>query len=613
MNEIFGIATVGAADINGSVSVKLTEKVCSCELDMSCLRAKLCAFVRCYCVNVFGSVAHKYELTAVCGELLKKLEGGRSDGLASGNYDNVVFHFADLDRVLALLAKCGKKRFADVVKVDRAEEEPVGNVLKALVELLTLKCGLRGGTPVYPKGFNGVDNANLDVGRTANERGVYSCKVIFDVGIFIKPRGLIADGCGIVALCLAFHGNPREVRNAESDTECRLPVTLHLVTSEVVIPTGYAVKLTHNALATVLVRNGRSLLCGGILVSVGEHINAGDLECAERTHSLADCHGLRIKRGLLHHMTGKSDSVCLAPITDVVGEACCKSLASVVVIEISDLRNAVRKLPDKLGKMLNERLSVGSLEGILKIGGPRKSNVNLGFCKRQSLLVGELRFIGEYGGDNSAEHIADAFLVSFVSDLDESVDSLLVHRVNVCITVVTGGLKRRLVVSVPNLAYSLAFVLNLLIGRKRTFFVENDIVLSDKLSSARTGSLCLLVADVDLAAYLFIGIGSEEKIIDSVLRILGNKSAGKAGGPSVLVVKICEHIFLFGFFCASADEIHKLIRKIFGSHTRTNVHMEAAESHYLEHFDLTEKLILVKLAVPSPEGSAAVFGCGFFK
>jgi hypothetical protein len=41
--------------------------------------------------------------------------------------------------------------------------------------------------------------------------------------------------------------------------------------------------------------------------------------------------------------------------------------------------------------------------------------------------------------------------------------------------------------------------------------------------------------------------------------------------------------------------------------------MESAESHLLEYVDLAQKLVALKVAVPSPEGSAAVFAGGVLK
>ena len=136
--------------------------------------------------------------------------------------------------------------------------------------------------------------------------------------------------------------------------------------------------------------------------------------------------------------------------------------------------------------------------------------------------MSELRLIGKDRGNNSAEHIADAFLVSFMSNFDKSVYCLFVHCVNVCIAIVSRRFKRRLVVSIPNLTNSFAFILDHLVGCERTLIVENYIILSNEFSATRAGGLGLFVTDMDLSSYFFIGVGSKEKIINSILRIFGN-------------------------------------------------------------------------------------------
>ena len=43
------------------------------------------------------------------------------------------------------------------------------------------------------------------------------------------------------------------------------------------------------------------------------------------------------------------------------------------------------------------------------------------------------------------------------------------------------------------------------------------------------------------------------------------------------------------------------------------MHVETAESHLLEHFDLPQQLIFVQRTVPRPERGASVFGSGVFE
>jgi hypothetical protein len=38
------------------------------------------------------------------------------------------------------------------------------------------------------------------------------------------------------------------------------------------------------------------------------------------------------------------------------------------------------------------------------------------------------------------------------------------------------------------------------------------------------------------------------------------------------------------------------------------MHVEAAQTHFLEHVDLMAELVLLQVAVPSPEGGSTVLG-----
>ena len=118
-------------------------------------------------------------------------------------------------------------------------------------------------------------NADADRGRAARHGGVHAGKMVFNIAVFRIPRRLIVYRGGVVALGFTLHRDPREVRNAHGNAERCLPVALKLVTAEVEVPVGDAVKLAHNALAAVLMRDRCRLLCGGIFAAVGKHIYSG--------------------------------------------------------------------------------------------------------------------------------------------------------------------------------------------------------------------------------------------------------------------------------------------------------------------------------------------------
>ena len=165
------------------------------------------------------------------------------------------------------------------------------------------------------------------------------------------------------------------MRNAHGNTQRRLPVSLQLVTAEVIVPVGNAVKLAHNALTTVLMSHRRRLLCGVKLAAVGKHVDSRQSKGAQRAHCLAYCGGLRPQRRFLHHMSRKRQPVRVAPIAYGVGKGGGKALAGVVVIMIPCVRNALGKLPDKLGQTRKYRLSVGGAIRVVKIIGPRERHI----------------------------------------------------------------------------------------------------------------------------------------------------------------------------------------------------------------------------------------------
>ena len=70
------------------------------------------------------------------------------------------------------------------------------------------------------------------------------------------------------------------MRNTDCYAESRLPVTLELVTAEVKIPVGYAVKLRQHCFASELMNRGLALLCCCKTDIITQHVYSGNAECA---------------------------------------------------------------------------------------------------------------------------------------------------------------------------------------------------------------------------------------------------------------------------------------------------------------------------------------------
>ena len=99
----------------------------------------------------------------------------------------------------------GKVGFADIVKINKVIKKPVCKLHKLLVHLVTDCGGLFFGTVAQPIAFNRMNYAHTHYGSAPRDSGVYSCKVVFDISVFLVPRGLVADAGRVVTLCLALH------------------------------------------------------------------------------------------------------------------------------------------------------------------------------------------------------------------------------------------------------------------------------------------------------------------------------------------------------------------------------------------------------------------------
>ena len=175
---------------------------------------------------------------------------------------------------------------------------------KTVVKVVAVPDGLVVGTEMEPIGFHRMNDADFHVGHAARHNGVDTGEVIFDMFIFRIPRGLIADGRGIVTLRFAAHGDPEQMRYAAGHAECCLPVPLELVAAEVEIPVGDAVKLACNAGTSVLMHRTLCLLGRVELAMVAEHIDARERKAAVAAHCVSDADGLRTERWLIEQMSG---------------------------------------------------------------------------------------------------------------------------------------------------------------------------------------------------------------------------------------------------------------------------------------------------------------------
>ena len=261
--------------------------------------------------------------------------------------------------------------------------------------------------------------------------------MVLNVGVFLMPGGLIMYRCRVVALGVAVHRYPREMRHSDGNSESRLPISVKLVASEVKIPARNAVKLAEHSRASVLSHRRLTLLCGCELKEAAEHIYAGYSKRAIGSHDLACVARLIVERGFCHHVSRKRDAVPLAPLAASVGEGFNEAIANVIVVAVArKRRRAVGKIPDKLGEMGKDRLAVFCAIGLVKIVCPGESYLSFAIRVGKTAFARELRLVGKHRVDGLAELLAYRLFVGGVGNVDELLCCFRVERVKVRLSVV---------------------------------------------------------------------------------------------------------------------------------------------------------------------------------
>ena len=606
MHEVVRARAVLVANVDQPHGLQRGEHRLLTELGPLRLSVQLRAAVVGLRIGVTGRIAQEDQPAAGPLEGLQPLQRGGAQRLAARHHHRVVGHLAHLKGRAGLFALRGQQRFADEVEVDSAVEQPVGQALEMLVQLLAHAVGLLGGAPVEPVALHGMNHAHAHHGLAAGQRGVQAGEVILHVGIIAPPRGLIADGRGIVALGLALHGHPGQVLHADGHAQRRLPVAVNLVAAEVEVPAGHAVQLAGHAAAAVLMHGALSLLGGGQLEPGAEHVDARQLEAAIGAHRLAQRRRLAAQRGFLHHVAREHQAVLAAPAAAGVGEGLGEALGDVVVVMIAhDGDLSVRQLPQQLRQMVDQLLAIGRAEGLGQIVRPGQHHVLLLLGKGQRGLVGELGLVGEDGGHRAAKILAHGFEIALVGDLHKALNGRRIQRVGVGLVVVPRVGPVGLHIGVPLAALSRSTLVDARRAGETAVFVQPHVVAgqqSSVLRSARAGGGLLNV----LRAGLAVGLGGQQQMPRAILRILRQKAARRAGGPAILVVQPRQHAFLLALFHAGAHQRHVLVAEIGRGHTRAYVHVRAAQAHLPEHLQLPEQLAAIQLAVPRPEGRAAI-------
>ena len=179
-------------------------------------------------------------------------------------------------------------------------------------------------------------------------------------------------------------------------------------------------------------------------------------------------------------------------------------------------------------------------------------------------------------------------------DLHKPVDGLLVQAVDIGLVVEPRVLFVQLQIGRPHrfAGRGLVILTQTAIGVQLSRRVERHAVARDPPA---------------VRGDLHVFLRREQQVPLAVLLVLRHKAARRARRVAILVVEVGQHLFLLRLVGAGAHELHELVGQVGRGHARAHVHVEAAHAHALQLLDLPQQLILVKLAVPRPEGRCAVF------
>ena len=75
--------------------------------------------------------------------------------------------------------------------------------------------------------------------------------------------------------------------------------------------------------------------------------------------------------------------------------------------------------------------------------------------------------------------------------------------------------------------------------------------------------------------------------------ILGYQTAGSTGGPAILIIQPCQHLFALSLIHTGLDQIHILITQVGSRHAGTHMHVTTAKTHLFQHFHLPKQFFFL--------------------
>ncbi len=271
------------------------------------------------------------------------------------------------------------------------------------------------------------------------ERRVQAREVVFHLPVMRPPGRLLADGAGEVALGLALHRVPIEMRAAQVDPEGHLPVAERLVPGEGEIPAAAAVGLGQPPLAAELPRGGTDLL--GRVVdapALGQHVQP------RRLHVLVEPHARRGGRDLLREavlfedVAGVEQPVAVAPFADLLRVGGHEEMVEAVVEVVARGPDALAfEVVGEFRQVGQQVVAVALSEDFRQRAGPGKRAARAGFGQNGfDEAVSAVGLVAEDAGDELSERAAALAAIGLVRHADELAHRLGVEHVNVGVAVV---------------------------------------------------------------------------------------------------------------------------------------------------------------------------------
>ena len=293
-DEIVRVGAVIILQVYHSFLLQQSDQLCLVPPGMHSMRIERFCPVGFLSIHIPRTLIEKYDLSATRSELLQDLKRALPDGIHRRNDHRRIFHFANpqpagvteirsirsirINPPLAGVTKIGsiqtgshltpnrhlllrQQCFVQKVKINTCVQQPAYEFLKLLLLLLQKYRGLFLCAIMKHRSLYGMQHSDIYHCPSSRKHRIEPCKMVLHILVFLVPWGLILIRCRIIPLGSARHGHHGKMRHSQCHTKRCLPVSLHLHTFKIEIPSGNTIQLRQHALLTVLMHDGLHLLC----------------------------------------------------------------------------------------------------------------------------------------------------------------------------------------------------------------------------------------------------------------------------------------------------------------------------------------------------------------